>query len=60
MTATTIGMRRSLVEALAGWPVPDGDGATVAAMDGDGVAAAEAAGVALAALEGLALEAAGA
>ena len=55
MTATTIGMRRSLVEVLAGWPLPDGDGATDAATDGDGVAATEAAGVALAAADGLVL-----
>jgi hypothetical protein len=41
MTATTIGMRRSLVDVLAGWPLPEGDGATDAATDGDGVAATE-------------------
>ena len=40
---------------LAGWPLPDGDGATDAATDGDGVAATDAAGVALAAADGLAL-----
>src|SRR6478752_2075217 len=43
MTATTIGMSRSLVEVLAGCPSPDGDGAAEAAAGGDGVAAAGAA-----------------
>src|SRR6185369_3181932 len=55
MTATTIGMSRSLVEVLAGCPSPDGDGAAEAAAGGDGVASADAAGVALAATAAVAL-----
>jgi hypothetical protein len=51
ITATTIGMIRSLVEALAGWPLADGEGATDATAV-EGVGAGEAAAVALGGADG--------